>query len=125
MLCCISVSERFWRQEDSDLGIQMCPSPACWSYGCNLWCRMDERSARTISLCTGMQSSTLAMLLATQFFGTTAAVPPACSVVFMALSGLTLATFWGRGYGAGPLLKSMGRNMYLSKQEHEGREMVA
>jgi BASS family bile acid:Na+ symporter len=79
---------------------------------------MDDRSSRTISLCTGMQSSTLAMLLATQFFGTTAAVPPACSVVFMALSGLSLATFWGRGYKVRHMLKAFAKHMYLSKENH-------
>ncbi|XP_002527259.2 probable sodium/metabolite cotransporter BASS3, chloroplastic [Ricinus communis] len=60
--------------------------------------RLDEEVSRTISLCTGMQSSTLAGLLATQFLGTTQAVPPACSVVAMAIMGLSLASFWGNGY---------------------------
>lgn len=57
----------------------------------------EEEVCRTISLCTGMQSSTLAGLLATQFLGTTQAVPPACSVVAMAIMGLSLASFWGSG----------------------------
>ncbi|XP_052184352.1 probable sodium/metabolite cotransporter BASS3, chloroplastic [Diospyros lotus] len=57
-----------------------------------------EEVCRTISLCTGMQSSTLAGLLATQFLGSSSqAVPPACSVVFMAIMGLCLASFWGTG----------------------------
>ena len=60
-------------------------------------CRQEEEVCRTISLCTGMQSSTLAGLLATQFLGSTQAVPPACSVVVMAIMGLTLASFWGSG----------------------------
>ncbi|GFQ00147.1 probable sodium/metabolite cotransporter bass3 chloroplastic [Phtheirospermum japonicum] len=60
--------------------------------------RFDEEVCRTISLCTGMQSSTLAGLLATQFLGPTQAVPPACSVVAMAIMGLCLASFWGSGY---------------------------
>lgn len=60
--------------------------------------RQEEESSRTISLCTGMQSSTLAGLLATQFLGSTQAVPPACSVVAMAIMGLCLASFWGNGY---------------------------
>ncbi|PIN08014.1 Na+-bile acid cotransporter [Handroanthus impetiginosus] len=59
--------------------------------------RLEEEVCRTISLCTGMQSSTLAGLLATQFLGSTQAVPPACSVVAMAIMGLCLASFWGRG----------------------------
>ncbi|CAK7349242.1 unnamed protein product [Dovyalis caffra] len=60
--------------------------------------RQEEEVSRTISLCTGMQSSTLAGLLATQFLGSTQAVPPACSVVAMAIMGLCLASFWGNGF---------------------------
>ncbi|XP_058093566.1 probable sodium/metabolite cotransporter BASS3, chloroplastic [Magnolia sinica] len=60
--------------------------------------RQEESVCRTISLCTGMQSSTLAGLLATQFLGSSQAVPPACSVVAMAIMGLYLASFWGNGY---------------------------
>ncbi|XP_055812889.1 probable sodium/metabolite cotransporter BASS3, chloroplastic isoform X1 [Solanum dulcamara] len=60
--------------------------------------RFEEEVCRTISLCTGMQSSTLAGLLATQFLGSSQAVPPACSVVAMAIMGLSLASFWGSGY---------------------------
>ncbi|KAL9243098.1 hypothetical protein vseg_017026 [Gypsophila vaccaria] len=59
--------------------------------------RQEEEVSRTISLCTGMQSSTLAGLLATQFLGSSQAVPSACSVVVMAIMGLTLASFWGNG----------------------------
>ncbi|KAJ3697377.1 hypothetical protein LUZ61_001082 [Rhynchospora tenuis] len=60
--------------------------------------RRDEPVSRTISLCTGMQSSTLAGLLATQFLGSSSqAVPAACSVVIMAITGLSLASFWGNG----------------------------
>ncbi|GLJ26910.1 hypothetical protein SUGI_0526650 [Cryptomeria japonica] len=60
--------------------------------------RQEENVCRTISLCTGMQSSTLAGLLATQFLGGTQAVPAACSVVVMAIMGLSLASFWGKGF---------------------------
>ncbi|XP_024357487.1 probable sodium/metabolite cotransporter BASS3, chloroplastic [Physcomitrium patens] len=60
--------------------------------------KQDEKVSRTVSLCTGMQSSTLAMLLATQFLGDSHAVPPACSVVVMAIMGLSLASFWGKGH---------------------------
>ncbi|GLU08048.1 hypothetical protein SLE2022_249770 [Rubroshorea leprosula] len=60
--------------------------------------RQGEEVSRTISLCTGMQSSTLAGLLATQFLGSSQAVPPACSVVAMAIMGLCLASFWGNGF---------------------------
>ena len=59
--------------------------------------RQEAKVARTISLCTGMQSSTLAMLLASQFLGPTHLVPPACSVVVMAIMGLSLGSFWGKG----------------------------
>ncbi|XP_022758781.1 probable sodium/metabolite cotransporter BASS3, chloroplastic [Durio zibethinus] len=60
--------------------------------------RQREEVCRTISLCTGMQSSTMAGLLATQFLGgSNQAVPPACSVVAMAIMGLSLASFWGNG----------------------------
>lgn len=59
--------------------------------------RQEERVCRTISLCTGMQSSTLAGLLASQFLGSSHSVPPACSVVAMAIMGLSLASFWGNG----------------------------
>nr|XP_043635856.1 probable sodium/metabolite cotransporter BASS3, chloroplastic [Erigeron canadensis] len=62
------------------------------------FCRQEEEVSRTISLCTGMQSSTLAGLLATQFLGSSQAVPPACSVVAMAIMGLCLASFWGNGF---------------------------
>ncbi|KAH9305059.1 hypothetical protein KI387_009463 [Taxus chinensis] len=60
--------------------------------------RQQENICRTISLCTGMQSSTLAGLLATQFLGGSQAVPAACSVVAMAIMGLSLASFWGKGF---------------------------
>ncbi|OVA01662.1 Bile acid:sodium symporter [Macleaya cordata] len=60
--------------------------------------RQEEGVCRTISLCTGMQSSTLAGLLASQFLGSSHAVPPACSVVTMAIMGLCLASFWGSEY---------------------------
>uniref|UniRef100_A0A0A9D119 Uncharacterized protein n=1 Tax=Arundo donax TaxID=35708 RepID=A0A0A9D119_ARUDO len=59
--------------------------------------RQEEPVCRTISVCTGMQSSTLAGLLATQFLGISQAVPAACSVVIMAIFGLTLASYWGSG----------------------------
>lgn len=60
--------------------------------------RQEEEVSRTISLCSGMQSSTLAGLLATQFLGSSQAVPAACSVVAMAIMGLCLASFWGNGW---------------------------
>ncbi|XP_052170913.1 LOW QUALITY PROTEIN: probable sodium/metabolite cotransporter BASS3, chloroplastic [Diospyros lotus] len=60
--------------------------------------RQNEEACRTISLCTGMQSSTLAGVLAAQFLGSSSqAVPAAFSVVAMAIMGLCLASFWGSG----------------------------
>ncbi|KAK8282939.1 hypothetical protein V6Z12_D08G060300 [Gossypium hirsutum] len=48
---------------------------------------------------SGMQSSTMAGLLAIQFLGgCSQAVPAACSVIAMAIMGLSLASFWGSGY---------------------------
>ncbi|CAN1141055.1 Probable sodium/metabolite cotransporter BASS3, chloroplastic [Linum perenne] len=67
----------------------------------------DEEVSRTISLCTGMQSSTLAGLLASQFLGSSQAVPPACSVVVMAIMGLSLASFWGSGFRIRGLLSHL------------------
>ena len=88
-----------------------------------LFDRKEENVCRTISLCTGMQSATLAGLLATQFLGSTNAVPAACSVVAMAIMGLSLASFWGRGFrirdmptkfvsGLGTRLKAESSNAY-------------
>lgn len=62
---------------------------------------------KTISLCTGMQSSTLAGLLATQFLSSTHAVPAACSVVAMAIMGLFLASFWGSGFRIGSIISML------------------
>ncbi|KAK6937893.1 Bile acid:sodium symporter/arsenical resistance protein Acr3 [Dillenia turbinata] len=75
--------------------------------------RQKEEACRTISLCTGMQSSTLAGLLATQFLGGSHAVPPACSVVTMAIMGLTLASFWGRGYRIRDVFSNIFRKLAL------------
>ncbi|XP_012473599.1 probable sodium/metabolite cotransporter BASS3, chloroplastic [Gossypium raimondii] len=58
-----------------------------------------EEVCRTVSLCGGMQSSTMAGLLAIQFLGgCSQAVPAACSVIAMAIMGLSLASFRGSGY---------------------------
>ncbi|ESW12722.1 hypothetical protein PHAVU_008G136700 [Phaseolus vulgaris] len=66
--------------------------------------RQEEHVSRTLSLCSGMQSSTLAGLLATQFLDSSQAVPPACSVIAMAIMGLCLASFWGSGFAIRNLL---------------------
>ncbi|KAI4356298.1 hypothetical protein L6164_000330 [Bauhinia variegata] len=68
-----------------------------WASKFPTW-RQEEDVSKTISLCSGMQSSTLAGLLATQFLGSSQAVPAACSVVAMAIMGLYLASFWGNGF---------------------------
>ncbi|VVB01367.1 unnamed protein product [Arabis nemorensis] len=60
--------------------------------------RQKEKVSRVISLCTGMQNWTLAGLLATQFLGSSQAVPPACSEVMIPIMGLCLASFWGNGF---------------------------
>ncbi|PPR94604.1 hypothetical protein GOBAR_AA26078 [Gossypium barbadense] len=58
-----------------------------------------EEVCRTVSLCSGMQSSTMAGLLAIQFLGgNSQAVPVACSVIAMSIMGLSLTSFWGSGY---------------------------
>lgn len=85
-----------------------------WISRVPLW-RQADKEARTVSLCTGMQSSTLAMLLATQFLGASNAVPPACSVVVMALIGLSLASFWGKGHQVRDLIPN-----FSSLQDHCG-----
>ena len=90
------------------------PNHVFWT----IFCRINEKTRRTLSLCTGMQSSTLAGLLATQFLGGSQAVPPACSVVVMAVMGLSLASFWGNGNSLSMLLRGSGERPTLKTQEH-------
>lgn len=55
----------------------------------------SEKTARTISIETGMQSAALGFLLAREHFADAlVAVPSAVSVVFMALGGSGLAVYW-------------------------------
>lgn len=55
----------------------------------------SEKTARTVSIETGMQSAALGFLLAQAHFSDPlVAVPSAVSVVFMALGGSGLAVFW-------------------------------
>ncbi|KAG2306993.1 hypothetical protein Bca4012_084054 [Brassica carinata] len=77
----------------------------------------EEEVSRTISLCTGMQSSTLAGLLASQFLGSSQAVPAACSVVVMAIMGLCLASFWGNGFRIRDVLSLLTRQSSGSTAE--------
>jgi BASS family bile acid:Na+ symporter len=57
--------------------------------------KFSEKTARTVSIETGMQSAALGFLLAMEHFGDPmVAVPSAVSVVFMALGGSGLAVFW-------------------------------
>ena len=90
------------------------PNHVFWT----IFCRINEKTRRTLSLCTGMQSSTLAGLLATQFLGGSQAVPPACSVVVMAVMGLSLASFWGNGNSLSMLLRGSGERPTLKTQGH-------
>lgn len=82
--------------------------------------RLDEKSSKTLSLCTGMQSSTLAGLLATQFLGGTQAVPAACSVVVMAVLGLSLASFWGNGNSISTVWRNRGERGMLMTFRTQG-----
>jgi uncharacterized protein YjbJ (UPF0337 family) len=55
----------------------------------------NEKTARTVSIETGMQSAALGFLLAqANFADPLVAVPSAVSVVFMAIGGSGLAVFW-------------------------------
>jgi bile acid:Na+ symporter, BASS family len=57
--------------------------------------KFNEKTARTVSIETGMQSAALGFLLAQQHFADPlVAVPSAVSVVFMAMGGSGLAVFW-------------------------------
>lgn len=55
----------------------------------------DEKTSRTVSIETGMQSAALGFMLAQQHFtDALVCVPSAVSVVCMALGGAGLAVFW-------------------------------
>lgn len=55
----------------------------------------SERTSRTVSIETGMQSAALGFLLAKTYFDDPlVAVPSAVSVVFMAVGGSGLAVYW-------------------------------
>lgn len=57
--------------------------------------KFNEKTARTVSIETGMQSAALGFLLAQQHFADPlVCVPSAVSVVFMAMGGSGLAVFW-------------------------------
>lgn len=57
--------------------------------------KFKEKTSRTVSIETGMQSAALGFLLAQQHFADPlVAVPSAVSVVFMAIGGSGLAVFW-------------------------------
>jgi BASS family bile acid:Na+ symporter len=70
-----------------------------FAFGLGYWmCRLlgfNEKTARTVSIETGMQSAALGFMLAQAHFADAlVAVPSAVSVVFMALGGSGLAVFW-------------------------------
>lgn len=80
--------------------------------------RQREEVCRTVSLCSGMQSSTMAGLLAIQFLGgSSRAVPAACSVIVMAIMGLSLASLWGSGYRLRDLPSLLGPQTGPAVQE--------
>jgi BASS family bile acid:Na+ symporter len=55
----------------------------------------NEKTCRTVAIETAMKSSAFAYLLATNHFGLfSARVPPAVSVVWMAITGSLLAVYW-------------------------------
>ncbi|KAL0017967.1 hypothetical protein WJX77_001251 [Trebouxia sp. C0004] len=57
--------------------------------------KFNEKTARTVSIETGMQSAALGFALAQKHFpDVMVSVPAAVSVVFMALGGSALAVFW-------------------------------
>lgn len=57
--------------------------------------KFNEKTARTVSIETGMQSAALGFALAQKHFSDVmVCVPAAVSVVFMALGGSALAVFW-------------------------------
>lgn len=58
--------------------------------------RMDERTSRTVSIETGMQSAALAYGLSVKHFASDAmvAVPASVSIVIMVWMGAALAAFW-------------------------------
>ncbi|TGL60587.1 bile acid:sodium symporter family protein [Leptospira sarikeiensis] len=57
--------------------------------------RIGERQARTISIEVAIQNTTLGMTLAIQFFGPKVALPSAIFSIWMYITGLLMAVFWG------------------------------
>ena len=65
-------------------------------YGLTALMGYDRRTRRTLAIEVGMQNSGLAVVLATQYFGATAALPGALFSVWHNLSGAFLASRWAR-----------------------------
>ncbi len=65
-------------------------------YGGGVLFGQDRTTCRTLSIEVGMQNSGLALALATQFFGATAALPGAVFSIWHNLSGSALAAWWSR-----------------------------
>ena len=63
-------------------------------YGLTALMGYDRRTRRTLAIEVGMQNSGLAVVLATQYFGATAALPGALFSVWHNLSGAFLASRW-------------------------------
>lgn len=64
-------------------------------YGATALAKYDVRTCRTVAIETAMKSSAFGFLLASLHFGTfNARVPSAVSVVWMAITGSSLAVYW-------------------------------
>ncbi|MEO0797218.1 MAG: bile acid:sodium symporter family protein [Verrucomicrobiota bacterium] len=63
-------------------------------YACGWLFRADIADRRTLAIEVGMQNSGLAVALASQFFGSLAALPGALFSLWHNVSGVSLATYW-------------------------------
>ena len=65
-------------------------------YGFARLFKASKRNARTLAFEVGMQNSGLAVTLATQFFTAASALPGAIFSIVHNMSGVTLASWWGK-----------------------------
>jgi bile acid:Na+ symporter, BASS family len=68
----------------------------CIAYAITKKLNYDERTCRTIAIEVGMQNSGLGVALATQFYGSVAALPGAVFSLWHNLSGSLLAGYWSK-----------------------------
>jgi bile acid:Na+ symporter, BASS family len=68
----------------------------CIAYAITKKLNYDERTCRTIAIEVGMQNSGLCVALATQFYGSVAALPGAVFSLWHNLSGSLLAGYWSK-----------------------------